>query len=112
MHYLAETIVCIRFAQLQVVDLLCCFYHLTFFTNYLNLQFMAHSAVWGHSPTQGQDINSKKLMIKMLSKSGLKRCTKLGQANSNDKRKVTLSLMLHFLGISGFNMGDVISWKY
>ena len=32
---------------------------------------MAHSAVWGHSPIQRQNTNSKKLTIKKLSKSGL-----------------------------------------
>ena len=51
---------------------------------------MAHSAVWGHSPIQRQNTNSKKLTIKKLSKSDLGRCTKFGQANSNDERKITL----------------------
>ena len=63
----------------------------------ITCKFMAHSAVWGHSPIQRQNTNSKKLMIKKLSKSGLGRCTKFGQANSNDKRKITLSLILHFI---------------
>ena len=70
---------------------------------------MAHSAVWGHSPIQRQNTNSKKLTIKKLSKSGLRRCTKFAQANSNDERKITLSLILPFTWISGFNTGDVIS---
>ena len=39
----------------------------------------------------------KKLMIRTLSKSGLRRCTKFGQANSNDERKITLSLILYFI---------------
>ena len=30
---------------------------------------MAHSAVWGHSPIQRQNTNSKKLTIEMLSES-------------------------------------------
>ena len=58
---------------------------------------MAHSAVWGHSPIQRQNTNLKKLTIKKLSKSGLGRYTKFGQANSNDERKITLSLVLHFI---------------
>ena len=44
-------------------------------------KFMAHSAVWGHSPIQRQNRNSKKLTIENLSKSDLRRCTKFGQAN-------------------------------
>ena len=75
-------------------------------------KFMAHSAVWGHSPIQRQNRNSNKLTIENLSKSGLGRCTKFGQANSNDERKITLSLILHFIWISLFNTGDVNSWKY
>ena len=71
--------------------------------------FMAHSAVWGHLPIRRQNTNSKKLTIKKMSKSGLRRCTKFGQANSNDERKITLSLNLHLYGIFGFNTGDVIS---
>ena len=63
----------------------------------ITCKFMAHSTVWGHSPIQRQNTNSKKLMIKKLSKSGLGRCTKFGQANSNDERKITLSLILHFI---------------
>ena len=39
-----------------------------------------------------QNTNSKKLTIKKLSKSGLGRCAKFGQANSNNERKTTLSL--------------------
>ena len=38
------------------------------------------SAVWGHSPIQRQNTNSKKVTIEKLSKSGLGRCTKFGQA--------------------------------
>ena len=58
---------------------------------------MAHSAVWGHLPIRRQNTISKKLTIKKLSKSGLGRCTKFGQANSNDERKITLSMNLHFI---------------
>ena len=58
---------------------------------------MTHSAVWGRSPIQRQKTNSEKLTIKKLTKSGLGRCTKFGQANSNDERKITLSLILHFI---------------
>ena len=59
--------------------------------------FMAQSAVWGRSPIQRQKTNSKELTIKKLSESGLGRCTKFGQANSNDERKITLLLILHFI---------------
>ena len=58
---------------------------------------MAHSAVWGHLPIQRQNTNPKKLTIKKLSKSGLRRFTKFGQAHSNDERKITLSLNLYFI---------------
>ena len=58
---------------------------------------MAHSAVWGHFPIRRQNTNSKKLMIKKLSKSGLRRFAKFGQAHSNDERKIILSLNLHFI---------------
>ena len=64
--------------------------------NSLN-QIMAHSAVWGHSPIRRQNTNSKTLMIEKMSKSGLRRCTKFGQAHSNDERKITLPLILHFI---------------
>ena len=70
---------------------------------------MAHSAVWGHLPIRRQNTNSKKLTIKKLSKNGLRRFIKFGQAHSNDERKITLSLNLHFNGTSGFNTVDVIS---
>ena len=46
---------------------------------------MAHSTVWGHSPIQRQNTILKNLMIKTLSKSGLRRCGKFGQVNSNDE---------------------------
>ena len=58
---------------------------------------MAHSAVWGHVPIRRQNTNSKKLTIKKLSKSGLRRFIMFGQAHSNDERKITLSLNLHFI---------------
>ena len=59
---------------------------------------MAHSAVWGNPlPFKKQNTNSKELTIEKLSKSGLRRCTKFGQAHSNDERKITLSLILHFI---------------
>ena len=57
---------------------------------------MAHSAIWGHSPIQRQNTNSKKLTIEKLSKSG-RRCTKFRQANANDERKIPFSLILHFI---------------
>ena len=47
-----------------------------------NNKFMAHSAVWGHLPIQRQNTNSKK-----LSKSGLRRFIKFGQAHSNMNEK-------------------------
>ena len=37
------------------------------------------------------------LMIKKLSKGGLRRFTKFGHAHSNDEQKVTLPLNLHFI---------------
>ena len=61
------------------------------------MKFMAHRAVWGRSPIKRQKTNSKKLTIKKLSKSGLGWCAKFGQANSNGERKITLSLILHFM---------------
>ena len=71
---------------------------------------MARSAVWGHPAIQKQSTNSKKLAIEKLSKSGHRRCTKFGQAHSNDERKITLSLIYNILyWISGFYMGDVTS---
>ena len=58
---------------------------------------MAHSAVWGHSSIQKQNTNSKKLTIEKLSKSGLRMFIKFDQAHSKDERKITLSLILHFI---------------
>ena len=58
---------------------------------------MAYSTVWGHLPIERQNTNSKKLTIEKLSESGLRRCAKFGQAHSNDKRKITLLLILHFI---------------
>ena len=58
---------------------------------------MAHCAVWGHLPIQRQKTNSKKLKNEKLSKSGLRRCTKFDQAHLNDKRKITISLILNFI---------------
>ena len=58
---------------------------------------MAHSAVSSHLPIRRQNTNSKKLSIKKLSKSSLRRFLKFGQAHSNDERKITLSLNLHFI---------------
>ena len=45
------------------------------------MDLMAHSAVWGHPPIHRQNTNSKKLTIENLSKSGLRRRTKFGQAH-------------------------------
>ena len=47
---------------------------------------MAHSAVWGHSPIEKQKTNSKKVTTEKLSKSSLGRCTKFGEASSNDEK--------------------------
>ena len=58
---------------------------------------MAHSAVRGHSPTQRQSTNSKKLTLEKLSKSGPRRCTKFCQAHSDNERKIKLLLILHFI---------------
>ena len=60
-------------------------------------KFMAHSAVWDHSPIQRQNANSKTLTIEKLSKSCHRRCTKYGRAHSNNGRKITLSLILYFI---------------
>ena len=60
-------------------------------------KFIAHSAVLGHLPIRRQNTNSKKLTIRKLSKSSLRRFIKFGQAYSNDKRKITQSLNLHFI---------------
>ena len=59
--------------------------------------FMTHNAVWGHSPIQRQNTNSRKVTIEKLSKSGLGRCTKFGKASSNDEQNIILSLILHFI---------------
>ena len=61
------------------------------------LNLTDHSTVWGPSPIQRQNTNSKRLTIEKLSKSGLRWCTKFGQAHSNDEQKITLSLILHFI---------------
>ena len=47
-----------------------------------------------HSKTEHK---FKKLTIKKLSKSGLRRFIKFGQPHSDDERKITLSLNLHFI---------------
>ena len=60
-------------------------------------KFMAHSAVWDRLPIQRQNTNSKKLTIEKLCKNGLRKCTKFGQVHSNNERKITLSLILHFI---------------
>ena len=44
----------------------------------------------GHSPIQRFNTNSKKVTIEKLSKSGLGRCTKFGEASSNDEQKIIL----------------------
>ena len=49
---------------------------------------------FSHSKTKHK---FKKVDDKKLSKGGLGRCTKLGQANSNNERKITLSLIMHFI---------------
>ena len=50
-----------------------------------------------HSPIQRQNTNSKKVTIEKLSKSGLGRCTKFGEASSKEEQKIILSLILHFI---------------
>ena len=60
-------------------------------------KFIAHSAVWGHFPIQRQNTNSKTLTIEKLSRRGLRRYTKFGQAHLNEERKITLWLILHFI---------------
>ena len=61
-------------------------------------KFMVHSAVWGHSPVQRQNTNTKKLTIEKLSKSGLGRCTKFGQAHSSNERKITFVDFAFYMG--------------
>ena len=56
---------------------------------------MAHSAVGGDLPIRRQNTNSKKLTIKKLSKSGLRRFIKFGQAHSNGERKITLEFAFY-----------------
>ena len=56
-----------------------------------------NSSVWGHPPIQRKNTNSKKLTIEKLSESGLRRCKKFGEARSSNERKITLSLILHFI---------------
>ena len=51
--------------------------------------FIAHGAVRGHPPIERQNTNSKKLTIEKFFESSLKRCTKFGQAHSNNERKNT-----------------------
>ena len=60
---------------------------------------MVHSPISGYLPNQRQNTctNSKNLMIKKLSQSGLRRCTKFGQAHLNDERKIRLQMILHFI---------------
>ena len=48
---------------------------------------MAHSAVWGHSPIQRQNTNTKKSTIEKLSKNAPRRYTKFCQAHSNNEQK-------------------------
>ena len=62
----------------------CSIFKISFVLDRSDLNFMAYSAVCGHSPIQRQNTNSKKLTIEKLSKSGLGRCTKFGQVSSND----------------------------
>ena len=58
---------------------------------------MAYSAVWGHSPVQRQNTNSKKLTIKKLSKSGPGGCTKFDQANSDhDNTFINFAFYMRF----------------
>ena len=59
---------------------------------------MAHRVVWCHPPIQRQNINSKKLTIKKLSKSGLRMCTKFGQAHSNDEKNNTFVDFAFYVG--------------
>ena len=61
---------------------------------------MAPTAVLGYLPSQRQNTNVKKLTIKKLSESGLRRRTKVAQAHSSDERKKD-SLILHVNGIFG-----------
>ena len=59
---------------------------------------LAHNAVWGDLPKSKTKHNNKKLTIEKLSQSGLRRWyTKFGQAHSNNERKITFSLILHFI---------------
>ena len=48
---------------------------------------MTHSACWGHPLIKGKTQIPKKLTIKKLSNRGLRRCTQIGKAYSNNEQK-------------------------
>ena len=64
---------------------------------YFIVKFIAYKVVLGCQPIQRQNTSSKKLTTEKLSKSGRRRCTKLGQTYWNDKRKIILQLILNFI---------------
>ena len=51
---------------------------------------MAHIAVWGYLPNKKENYKFKK------ADSCLTKCTKFGQAHSNNERKIRLLLILEF----------------
>ena len=62
---------------------------------------MAHSTVWGHPPNQRQNTNSKSRRLKSCLRAvteGVQSLVKLIQMMN----EITLSLILHFIWISGF----------
>ena len=84
----------------------------TLYNDYFLSNFMAHSAVWGHFPIQRQNTNAKSWRLKSCLRAvseGLQSLVKLIQM-MNQKLHFRWFYILY--GISGFNMGDVISWKY
>ena len=79
-----------------------CSYYRKFIRNFSGIatplnQLHRSQRCLGHLPIPRQNTNSKKLTIKKLSKSCLRRIIKFGQAHSNNERKITLSLNLYFV---------------
>ena len=61
-------------------------------------QYLRLTALFGAIlPFKDKTGKFKTFTIEKLSKIGLRRCTKFGQANLNDGGKITLSLVLHFI---------------
>ena len=70
---------------------------------------MAHSAVWGHSPTHRQNTNSKKLTIENCHRAVSEGVQSLVNRIQTTSEKNTFVNFAFYIGFSGFNMDDVIS---